>query len=174
MWFKAVVSYPSNYLNHISRYFQAMWFQDPGWIFNSSSIQQAPSHPWHIQTASHFRENERKVTLSPLRKNIYDFLYDKKILFNHVVGVYLGFALLFVTGLLWIFSQTLRSKLLLFSFSTSLSACCTAIVVCIFSPAPDPRYMSPVLVLSLISLLSFSSFSLLKITNRNLDSLTLQ
>ncbi len=160
VWLQAITKYPSNYIKHISRYFEAMWLQEPAWIFNPEQIQIGPAHPWHRSIAGNFPENERKITFSPLQKKIYSFLFSNKIIFNHIVGVSLGFLLFITTGLLWIFKHDYRSEILLFSLSVSLSACISSIMFCIFTPAPDPRYMSPILVLSSISLLSFITFLL--------------
>jgi hypothetical protein len=158
VWIKAITKYPTNYIKHISRYFKSMWLQKPGWIFDSDQIQIGPVHSWHRGVARHFPKNERKITFSPLQKNIYAFLFKNKILLNHIVGISLGFVIFLTTGFLWAFKHNYRSEILLFSFSTSLSACVSAVVFCIFTPAPDPRYMSPILVLSLVSLVSFITF----------------
>ena len=158
LWFKGILKYPSNYLKHISRYFQEMWYQNPGWIFDSNKIQEAPTHPWHINIASNFPTNERKITFSPMQKKIYNYFFKHKILLNHIVGIKTGFTLLFVSSCIWVFLLPFRTDMLFFTISTSLSTCCTAIMVCIFSPYPDPRYMSPVLVLALISSICFTTY----------------
>lgn len=158
VWIEAITKYPANYIKHISRYFQAMWFQEPGWIFNPEQIQIGPVHPWHRSVARNFPGNERKITFSPLQKSVYDFLFKNKILLNHIVGISGGFLLFVATGFFWVCKQKYRSEMLLLSLSTSLSACISAVIFCIFTPAPDPRYMSPILVLSSISLLSFITF----------------
>ncbi len=158
IWIAAIWKYPINYWEHISRYFKIMCLQDPAWIFDSDQIQTGPVHPWHKSIANNFKENERKITFSPLRKKIYIFLFNHKLILNHIVGVSFGLGILFVTGMLWVFNFHYRTDILLFSLSTSLSACVSSIVFCIFTPAPDPRYMSPILVLSLVSLLSFLTF----------------
>lgn len=158
VWIQAITTYPVNYIKHISRYFEAMWLQEPGWIFNSDQIQIGPVHPWHRSVARNFPENERKITFSPLRKKIYSSLFNNKILFNHIAGVSLGFLLFITTGFLWVFKHKYRSEILLFSLCASFSTCISAVMFCIFTPAPDPRYMSPILVLSSIGLLSFLTF----------------
>ncbi|MCI5196944.1 MAG: hypothetical protein D3919_12100 [Candidatus Electrothrix sp. AW5] len=169
LWFKAILKYPAHYLKHISRFYKAMWFQEPGWILNPKQIQKKPTHPWHISIASNYSENERCITFSHLRGRIYDFLFQHRILLNHIIGVKIGFAVLLISFGIWIFLASFRSDILFFSLSTSLSACCTAIMVCIFSPAPDPRYMSPVLVLSLISSVGFLAFFYTVIFQSNVE-----
>lgn len=164
-WFKGILTYPANYLKHVSGFIKEMWFQNPKWIFNSDQIQRASGSLRHVGIASGFPENERRIALTPLRKSIYDFLFNHKLLLNHIVGVGIGFLVLLASGGIWILVPSLRNEMLLFTVSTSLSSCCTAIGVCMFSPATDPRYMSPVLVLSLISLISFATW--LWLTFRN-------
>lgn len=158
IWLKAIFKHPTNYLKHISGFFRIMWFQEPGWILNTDQIQIGPVNSWHRSVAKHFKKNERKITFSPMQKKIYVFLFKYKILLNHIVGITIGIGIFFVTGFLWAFKIGYRSDLLLFSLSTSLSACVSAVMFCIFTPAPDPRYMSPILTLSLVSLLVFITF----------------
>ncbi len=109
----------------------------------------------HVEIASIFPENERHIAFTPLRKNIYDFFFAHKVVFNYIVGVGIGFLVLLTSGGIWIVFPVFRNEMLLFTASTSLSSCCTAVGVFIFSPVTNTRYMSPVLVLSLISLIGF-------------------
>jgi len=167
VWLKGILKYPANYVKHVSGFCKTMWFQYPGWIFNSNEIQKPPSDPWQVVIASNFSENERKITFSLTQKRIYNFFIRHKIVINHIAGVAIGFLILSVTGLIWIFLPSFRSDLLLFTLSTSMSTCCTAMVVCIFSPITDSRYMSPVLPLSLIGLIGFATFLYLAIFSRH-------
>ena len=167
LWLRGIFTYPANYLKHVSGFIREMWFQDPAAILNSDKIQKAPYNPLHVAIASGFPENERHITFTPLRKNIYGFLFGHKVLLNHIVGVGIGFLVLLASGCIWIMVPPFRDEMLLFSVSTSLSACCTAIGVCIFSPATNPRYMSPVLVLSLISLIGFATWCWLILGKKN-------
>ena len=167
LWLKGILKYPSNYIKHVAGFCKTMWFQYPDWIFDSNAIQKPPANPWQIVIASNFSENERKITFSFTQKRIYDFLIRHKIVINHMVGVAIGFLILSVTGFMWLFLPSFRSDLLLFTLSTSLSTFFTAVVVCIFSPITDSRYMSPVLPLSLISLIGFITFLYLAIFNRH-------
>ncbi len=171
LWFKAILKYPANYIKHLSRFYQEMWYQKPGWIFDSHKIQEAPTHPWHISIASNFPPNERKVTLSPIQKKYYNYFFKHKILINHIIGVKIGFTLLLVSSCIWFFLPLFRTHLLLFTISTSLSTCCTAIMICIFSPYPDPRYMSPVIVLALISSINFTTYLYLVLTQKSANIL---
>ncbi len=158
LWLKGIRTYPVNYLKHVSGFIKEMWIQTPMWIFDPDQIQRASVSLRHIKIASGFPENERCIVFSPLRKSIYSFLFEYKIVLNHIVGVGIGFLILMASSGIWVIAPSFRDELLLFAVSTSLSSCCTAIGVCIFSPVTNTRYMSPVLVLSLISLISFSTW----------------
>ena len=124
----------------------------------STNRRYSATHPWHVSIASNYPENERKITFSPLQEKIYNYFYQHKILLNHILSVSTGFILLLVSGGLLFFFSSFRNGILLFTLGTSLSTCCTAIMLCVFTPYPDARYMSPVVVLSLISLIGFVTF----------------
>ena len=158
VWLKGIVTYPGNYLKHISRFIKEMWFQEPTWIHNPDYIQKSYMGVERGEEILRFPENERRIRFSPLRRKIYAFFYDRKILLNHIVGVSGGFLFLLVSGGIWFMAPRARNNVLLFTISTSLSACCTAVMVCAFSPATNSRYMSPVLVLALISLIGFAGW----------------
>ena len=161
IWLKGIFTYPGNYLNHISRFISEMWYQEPGWILNSSQIQKSPQHPSHIKIASKFSKNERYIKFSPFQREIYRFLYSNRIVFNQVIGISVGIILLVITSLIWFTKPRLHSERLLFPLIVSFSSFCTSIGVTIFSPSTDPRYMSPVFVISLISLIGFISWLLI-------------
>lgn len=158
VWIKGIVTYPGNYLKHISRFIKGMWFQEPTWIHNPDYIQKSYMGVERGEEILRFPENEQRIQFTPLRRKIYAFFYDRKILFNHIVGVSSGFLILLVSGGAWLLIPRVRNEVLLFTISTSLSACCTAVMVCAFSPATNSRYMSPVLVLALISLIGFAGW----------------
>lgn len=163
IWLKSILKYPANYLRHIYKFINAMWFQEPGWILNAKQIQNFNSYPKHVLISSNFPEDERKITFSQKKKKIYVFLLKNRIVLNHIIGVYLGFILLIINSCLWIIWPKIRCSILLYSLSYSISACFTAVGVCAFSPTTYPRYMAPVLILSLISFIAFLTFLCLRI-----------
>lgn len=133
LWLKGIVTYPANYFGHISQFIRTMWFQYPYWIFDSDKIQRAPMSQKQKDLAQSYPEYERHITFSPMQKSIYDFLFARRIVLNHIVGIILGFAVLAMSGVIWLSLPLRRDEMLLFTFSTSLSACMTAIVVYLFS-----------------------------------------
>jgi len=160
IWVKGIITYPGNYLKHISRFINKMWYQKPGWILNPTQLQKSPQHPSHIKIASKFSKNERSIKFSSIQKDIYNFLYTHRLVFNQIFGISIGILILIITSVIWIKKSSLQNERLLYPFSVSLSSFATSIGVSIFSPSTDPRYMSPVFVISLISLISFLSWFL--------------
>lgn len=150
-WILAIVKHPINFLAHEARFLKAMWWQSPGWIFDSTKLQEKPTHPWHIEATKDFPKNEQSITLSPLQTRIYDFLYTHKLLFNHIYGVLLSLFVLLASLVLWISKPTMRSSLLLFSFSAAFAGFFSALFIVAFTPVTETRYMSPVLPLGIIA-----------------------
>ncbi len=166
VWLKGLLTYPGNYFKHVSRFIKTMWYQDPTWIHNPDYIQRSHMGVKHGELVLRFPESEQRIKFTPLRKKIYAFFYDHKIRINHIIGVSIGFLIFFVSGSIWVMVPSVRDRELLFPISTSLSTCCTAIGICAFSPWTDPRYMSPVLVLSLISLIGFVAWCYLSLGDK--------
>jgi hypothetical protein len=158
IWVKGIVTFPRNYLNHISRFIKIMWHQDPGWILNPTEIQNTPQHPAHINIASRFPKNERHIQFSPLQERIYSLQYKNRFVLNQFVGILTGIIVLGVSSTIWFTKSNLQGEGLLFPFCVSLSSFITSIGVSIFSPSTDPRYMSPPFVIALISLIGLISW----------------
>ena len=154
-WILAIVKHPINFLAHEMRFLKAMWWQSPGWIFDSTKLQEKPTHPWHIEVTKDFPKNEQSISLSPLQTKIYDFLYTHKLLFNHIYGVLLSLFVLLASLVLWISKPKLRSPLLLFSFSAAFAGFFSALFIAAFTPVTETRYMSPVLPLGIIACVGF-------------------
>ncbi|MGX3011741.1 hypothetical protein ACWIUD_09340 [Helicobacter sp. 23-1044] len=101
-WIRAIAKYPLNFLRHEGRFFKAMWWQNPSWIFDAKKIQEKATHEWHISVVGGFKEAQRSVNFTPLREKIYTFLFNHKILLNHAWGVGVGFVILMLSSaLLW-------------------------------------------------------------------------
>lgn len=150
-WILAIVKHPINFLAHEMRFLKAMWWQSPGWIFDSTKLQEKPTHPWHIEASKDFPQNEQSITLSPLQTKIYDFLYTHKLTLNHIYGVLLSLFVLLTSLVLWRFKPKMRSSLLVFSFSASFAGFFSALFIVAFTPVTETRYMSPVLPLGIIA-----------------------
>lgn len=159
IWLKGLFTYPVNWSKHIMRFYKKMWFQNAGWFLSPYRMQESPLPLWHVYVASQFPENERYISFTPFRKKMYKLLYNHRIVLNHIVGITIGFCVLLVSGCFWVMVPAFREPMLLFSVSTSLSSFCSAVTIPMFSPTADPRYLSLVLVLSLISVIGFIAWS---------------
>lgn len=150
-WILAIVKHPINFLAHEARFLKAMWWQSPGWIFDSARLQEKPTHPFHTSIAQNFPKNEQSITLSPLQTRIYDFLYTHKLTLNHIYGVLLSLFVLLASLVLWRFKPKMRSSLLVFSFSAAFAGFFSALFIVAFTPVTETRYMSPVLPLGIVA-----------------------
>ena len=159
-WFKAILKYPINFAQHEWRFLQAMWIQEPGWIFDSKALQGKAWHPGHISLLSGFPESERSITFTPTQEKIYDFLYEHRLLLNHFWGVALSFGAMIISLILWLVKRNLRNALLMFSFGVGFAGFFSALFIVLFTPLDDSRYMSPVLPLGLLAIIGFAAFIL--------------
>ena len=164
-WLKAILKHPINFLYHEARFFKAMWWQNPAWIFDSKKMQEKATHEWHISITKDFKESQRSIVFSPLKEKIYTFLYNHKILLNHAWSVGVGFVILVLSSvILWkrrkdIFTNMSQNNaLLVFCFAVSFASFWSAFFIAAFSPVPETRYMSPILPMSIVALVGFVAF----------------
>lgn len=159
-WLKAILKYPINFAQHEWRFLQAMWIQNPGWIFDGKALQGKAWHPWHISLLSGFPESERSVIFTPAQEKIYDFLYEHRLLLNHFWGVVLSFGVMILSLILWLVKRDLRNGLLMFSFGVGFAGFFSALFIVLFTPVTESRYMSPILPLGLLAIIGFVAFML--------------
>ncbi|WP_334084125.1 hypothetical protein [Helicobacter typhlonius] len=168
-WIKAICKYPHYFVAHELRFIQAMWIQQPQWIFNATALEQKAQHPYHLQVVSGFSQNERSIVFSPIQREIYDFLYTHRIVFNHLWGVLLNASVMLLAGFLLVkyirckeidkIAQT-SVKLLILSFSIGFAGFFSAFFITAFTPVAESRYMSPILPLGIMAVVSFVAFML--------------
>ena len=111
-------------------------------IFDSTKLQEKPTHPWHIEASKDFPQNEQSITLSPLQTKIYDFLYTHKLTLNHIYGVLLSLFVLLTSLVLWRFKPKMRSSLLVFSFSASFAGFFSALFIVALPRNRDALYVA--------------------------------
>lgn len=158
-WIKAIAKYPSDFLRHEMRFFKAMWFANPQWIFDSTQIQAKPDNSWHIAITESFAENERSIVFTPQRKKIYDFLYEHKIVLNHIVGVAVSFLTMVLCGVGLTLNRFKQNRaMLVFGFACGFAGFFSAVFIVAFSPVPETRYMSPILPLAIMSAVGLLAF----------------
>ncbi|RDU63975.1 hypothetical protein CQA44_04870 [Helicobacter sp. MIT 14-3879] len=162
-WLESIFKYPKDFLNHEIRFFKAMWIQsplqNPSWIFDAKKLQNKASHPTHLAILSHFNDNEKSIVLSDMREKIYTFIFEYKIILNHIWGIFIGGILMIISSI-FLFFKNFRNSLLVFTFSVSFGSFWSAFFIAAFSPVTDTRYMSPILPLSIVALIGFMCFIL--------------
>lgn len=159
-WIRSILKHPLDFAKHQWRFVESMWFATPDWIFSSAQLQNKPTDPWHKEVVSLFPENERSVTLTPQQEKIYNFLYNHRIVLNHFYGVVLSACILLLSLALVLYKPHLCNSLLVFSLSVSFAGFISAIVIVLFTPVPETRYMSVILPLSLIATIGLIAFAL--------------
>ncbi|EKV58037.1 hypothetical protein A966_01918 [Brachyspira hampsonii 30446] len=151
---KYIIKHPKSYIQFIVKFsIWAIVYTEMFIHVDQNSIQ---SYGYGItDTYKKIFTDDVGIKLSPIKYNIYSFLYNNKIYIRPFYSVILSIALFFITGFIWLFRSGLRDDFLLLSFSLAFSAFATAVIVCLFSTSGIYRYISPVVIISILSLVSF-------------------
>ena len=157
VWIKYILKYPINYIKHISIWLIAYINERSNYpICDVNQAQELYND--NIELINKLNENEQKITFTPLRYKIYDFLFNNTIHIPIIYTVIISF-IIFVIGFILIFIKKIfDNDILIYSFSISLSAIATYIIVALFTPVVIFRYIYPVYPISIISLISFLTF----------------
>ena len=158
-WLKAIAKHPNNFLLHEWRFFKGLWFSDADILIPNSYYIQIKNASKVADMMNDAPQNEHKITFTQKQEKIYTFFYEYRIVLNNIVGVAIGFAIMFICGIL-LFTKKFHNSLLIFSFSASFAGFWTAFITAAFNPITYPRYMVTVLPLSLMALFGFVAFML--------------
>ena len=171
-WIRAIAKYPRNFLAHESRFFKAMWWQNPRdddeWghaksvIKTPNRLQEKPTGEYRLNILKNYPKDEWSISLSPLQEKIYTLFYDNLPVANHAIFVAVGFALLIFSAVVIILwrKQTRDKSLIIFTFATALTAFASAFIIAAMTIVTHSRYMSPVPIFSIIALVGFVAFVL--------------
>ena len=165
-WFKSIAKHPYYYIQHQIRFIKALWWSYPSyWVFDA---QLREPLPYYFDLAIYnkieikkFPQNEHYTTLNPIKKQIYNFFYNNKIIINHSVGVIMSFILMTLCVCILTMQKHIKNTnntLLIFVFSISFASFWSAFFTAIFTPVADNRYMSPVFAMSIVALVGFIAF----------------
>ena len=162
VWIKYIFKYPINYIKHINRFFIEFCIKNKKswWLMNSDFIQRLDIgfNNTHIPIINRFNSNEQKITFTPLREKIYNFLF-KNMFHIPIIFCVISTFIIFIINFILIFTKRIfNSNLLIYSFSVSFSSIATIFIVVSFTPVVDIRYIYPVYPISIISLISFFTF----------------
>ena len=162
VWIKYIFKYPINYIKHINRFFIEFCIKNKKswWLMNSDFIQRLDIgfNNAHIPIINRFNSNEQKITFTPLREKIYNFLFNRMVHIPIIFCVISTFIIFIINFILIFIKRIFNSNLLIYSFSVSFSSIATIFIVVSFTPVVDIRYIYPVYPISIISLISFFTF----------------
>ena len=162
VWIKYIFKYPINYIKHINRFFIEFCIKNKKswWLMNSDTIQRLDIgfNNAHIPIINRFNSNEQKITFTPLREKIYNFLFKNMFHIPIIFCVISTFIIFIINFILIFIKRIFNSNLLIYSFSVSFSSIATIFIVVSFTPVVDIRYIYPVYPISIISLISFFTF----------------
>lgn len=151
MWLKSIIKYPLNYLQHINGFRKILWHQE--------TLQQNLTlvESFNCMRLRYCKElqvlypiNELFYNPSTLKITIYDFIKKHLIQIHTIIFISINF-MLFIISLILFFRKT--NILLLYTISSSIAGIACSITFCSFTPATFPRYIYPVLINSLTSLI---------------------
>ena len=157
VWIKYILKYPINYIKHININLIA-YINKSGYfpISDVNQIQEVYNN--NTELINKLNENEQKITFTPLRYNIYDFLFNSSIHIPVIYPVIISFIIFIITFIFIFIKKIFYSDILIYSFSISLSSIATLWIVVLFTPDVIFRYIYPVYPISIISLISFITF----------------
>ena len=162
VWIKYIFKYPINYIKHINRFFIEFCIKNKKswWLMNSDFIQRLDIgfNNAYISIINRFNSNEQKITFTPLREKIYNFLFNSMVHIPIIFCVISTFIIFIINFILIFIKRIFNSNLLIYSFSVSFSSIATIFIVVSFTPVVDIRYIYPVYPISIISLISFFTF----------------
>ena len=162
VWIKYIFKYPINYIKHINRFFIEFCIKNKKswWLMNSDFIQRLDIgfSNAYISIINRFNSNEQKITFTPLREKIYNFLFNSMVHIPIIFPVIISFIIFIINFILIFIKRIFDSNLLIYSFSVSFSSITTIFIVVSFTPIVDIRYIYPVYPISIISIISFFTF----------------
>ena len=160
VWIKYIFKYPINYIKHINRFFIEFCIKNNKnwWLMNSDTIQKLHNYGWNEYAINRFNSNEQKITFTPLREKIYNFLFKNMVHIPIIFCVISTFIIFIINFILIFIKRIFDSNLLIYSFSVSFSSIATIFIVVSFTPVVDIRYIYPIYPISIISLISFFTF----------------
>ncbi len=157
IWIKSILKHPINYLIHTAR-FSFYLFIINTWKIPNGDFQIKDSEPYAFILYYIDNFDNRGVTFTPIKNEIYSFIYNTSLDINIIFFAILTL-IIFVLSLIFIlFKNKYINNVLIFTFATSFSAFATIAIVSLFAPAIIYRYAHPIVPISIISLISLISF----------------
>ena len=164
VYFKAIIKHPIAYFKHTFNYSKGYLTTKSGlanskaksYAINTTRIQ-SKNEPLDIEKNENYFWLNRGVEFNKLKFSIYSFIYNSSICFEIYIYAFLSL-ILFVFSIVLNIKYRLKIDLLVFLFSIVSSSIATILILLLFTPLPDYRYMYPIIPVSILSLISFITF----------------
>ena len=146
------------------RFLKKFWFPKQYATLSAEDLFRETQHfpPWALMLAvkdspnwERFPKNERKFYFSPERYKTYEFLFEHLPFFSCFEIGAVALAGFFVTSFLLVAIRAYRTPLFFLAWSVFLAAFASALVLTLFSPVVESRYVAPIFALNWIGSVSF-------------------
>ncbi|WP_300743509.1 hypothetical protein [uncultured Brachyspira sp.] len=153
---KSIAKHPIAYIKHMMNYSITM-ISVPTWTLNSYEIQLKTGRKDYKDYYEIFGDDVG-ITFSKTRLGIYNFLYNILIDLNIFYFISISIVIFFINIFLIFIRKVQVNYFLILSFFCSCSCLVTTIIVCLFTPAVVHRYIYPVTIISIISIIALSIY----------------
>ena len=163
---KAILKQPVAYINFLSKYAFGIWSLNLNNDTNKRSLgisqvkipyNRLVYNPPNQDILTVFDDIDAEYFMP--KQVIYKTIYILLIIdINMIVFVILSLVLFLIPIIICILKPHVFNDLLLMTFTFSFSAFATAIIVGVFTPGQEYRYIYPVCPISILSLISFITF----------------
>ena len=162
-WGKAIIKHPGYYLQHIFRFLVRMWFM-PISIESGSFIQRPITNTffnhWLQISPFSFPEQEKQITFTPKKIQFYATLRDIFPMIPTIIWITILWGCF---SLSVFYLKHFRTNILLwYIFATASGGIAGSILFTIFSPVDYYRYIHPICVSALATLLGTVAYIIKK------------
>ena len=160
VWLKYIFKYPLNYIKHVLNFAKNIFLMEDytnRWKWSEKDIQNKVYYEW-VGLEFYDLLNNKSVIFTPFKEKLYSILYNILPDIHIIFFILISIILFFISIIFIIFIPKFRTYLLIFTFSVSFSSVSTIIIVVLFTPIIDYRYIHPIVPISIISFISFVSF----------------
>ena len=162
VWIKSILKYPINYIKHMLNYTKDICFPKYYKINLENnypnSLVLKNNNVYETFINSKFFKDNNGIKFTELKRNINNFLYNYLPEIKVFIFIIISLILFIISGILFILKKEFRNDILIFTFSSSFSSFSTFIIVVLFTPLSEYRYIYPTIPISILSLISFISF----------------
>lgn len=163
VWIKSILKYPKNYIKHMFNYTKAMWtlkyqFYTFGGRYPHEKAVESRKIDLKVLKNTKFYKENQGMEFTELKRSILNSINNLLPNINVFFFILISIILFFVSGIFLLLKKEFRTDMLVLTFSVSFSAVVTAVIVALFTPITDYRYIHPVIPITIIALIGFILF----------------